>query len=413
LTSKNKNKKEADQNVPESRSRIILFTGKGGVGKTSAAAATAVRTAELGLGTLVLSTDAAHSLGDSFDRTIGPEPKPIAENLWGQEIDVNDQISKNWGPIHNFLGRFLRHQGFDSVIADELAILPGMEEIFSLLEVKDHAEDERFQVIIIDCAPTADTARLLALPDIARWYMERIFRIERAVMKTVRPVAQRLIDVPLPTEEVYVTVEKLYHRMMAVKDLLTDRRRTSIRMVLNPEKMVIKEAQRAYTFLSLFDFGIDAVVVNRVLPPEIVDPYYGKWREIQSEHLKLIREAFEPLPVLTARLWDQEIVGLDLLSRLAAEIYRDLDPAAILQRERTIEITPDNGRYLLDIPLPFAAKDELETWVSGEELIVKYKNFRRNLILPRALAGLDLVKAELKDRTLRLIFGGENDDRKG
>jgi len=413
LTSKNKNKKEADQNVTESHSRIILFTGKGGVGKTSAAAATAVRTAELGLGTLVLSTDAAHSLGDSFDQPIGPEPTPIAEKLWGQEIDVNDQISKNWGPIHNFLGRFLRHQGFDSVIADELAILPGMEEIFSLLEVKDHAEDERFQVIVIDCAPTADTARLLALPDIARWYMERIFRIERAVMKTVRPVAQRLIDAPLPTEEVYATVEKLYHRMMAVKELLTDRGRTSIRMVLNPEKMVIKEAQRAYTFLSLFDFGIDAVVVNRVLPPEIVDPYYGKWREIQSEHLKLIREAFEPLPILTARLWDQEIVGLDLLSKLAAEIYQDLDPSAILQRERAIEITPDSGRYLLDIPLPFAARDDLETWVSGEELIVKYKNFRRNLILPRALAGLDLVRAELQDQRLRLIFGGESHDRKG
>jgi arsenite/tail-anchored protein-transporting ATPase len=389
--------------------RIILFTGKGGVGKTSTAAATAVRTAELGLGTLILSTDSAHSLSDSFDRPIGAEPTLLTDRLWAQEIDVNKQIRKNWGPIHHFLHTFLKSRGFDSIIADELAIFPGMEEIFSLLEVKEHAADQRFQVVIIDCAPTADTARLLALPDIARWYMEKIFKIERAIVRTVRPVAKRLTDLPLPTDDVFETVEKLYHQIMAVKDLLTDRQHTSIRMVLNPEKMVIKEAQRAYTFLSLFDFSIDSIIVNRLLPADVTDPYYGKWREIQNEHMKNIRTSFESLPILTARLWDQEIVGLELLSHLAAELYLDLNPADVLHQEHGIHIVPQDGRFRLDIAVPFASKDELETWIHGDELTIKYKNYKRNLVLPRTLASLHLIEAELSDQVLQLTFGGHHE----
>ena len=375
------------------------------MGKTSTAAATAVRSARLGRGTLILSTDAAHSLSDSFDIPLGPEPVKIMDNLWAQEIDVNRQIAKNWGPIHNFFTKFLLHQGFDSIIADELAVLPGMEEVFSLLEVGEHARDERFEVIVIDCAPTADTARLLAVPDIAHWYMTKIFRIERTLMKTFRPVAQRILDIPLPTDDVFAAVEKLYQHIMAVKALLVDRERSSIRMVVNPEKMVIKEAQRAYTFLSLFDFGIDAVVVNRILPEEITDPYYGKWREIQTAHMELIRNAFSPLPILTAKLWDREIVGIELLSQLADEIYGDIDPADVLHRERSIDISREDGHYLIRIPVPFASKDELETWIHGDELVIKYKNFKRNIILPRTLSSMELVRADLKAPELTLTFG--------
>ena len=230
------------------------------------------------------------------------------------------------------------------------------------------------------------------------------------MVKTVRPVAQRIFDTPLPTDDVFASIERLYHQILAVKKLLTDRTVTSIRMVLNPEKMVIKEAQRAFTFLSLFDFGIDAVVVNRLLPPEIKDPYYGKWREIQAKHMELINESFQPLPVLTARLWDQEIVGLKLLSGLAGEVYRDLNPADILQREPAINITQQDGRYVLSIPVPFASKDELETWISGDELVIKYKNYKRSLVLPRALASLRLVQAELLDQSLKLNFEGDGND---
>lgn len=384
--------------------RIILFTGKGGVGKTSSAAATAVRCAQLGLGTLILSTDAAHSLSDSFDCGIGFNPTPITDKLWGQEIDVNEQISKNWGPIHHFLQQFLKTRGFDSVIADELAILPGMEEVFSLLEVGAHAMDDRFDVIVIDCAPTADTARLLALPDIARWYMEKIFKIERAVMKTVRPVAQRFLEFPLPTDDVFAAIEKLYHHIVVVKELLTDRMKTTIRMVLNPEKMVIKEAQRAYTFLSLFDFGIDAVLVNRILPDEIVDPYYGKWREIQNEHMNMINTSFAPLPILKSRLMDREVTGLDMLSNMALEIYGNKNPAEVMFTGKAIEVTPVNGYYQMKIPLPFAARSDLETWIHGDELVIRYKNYKRNLALPRALCNLTLSSAKMEGRMLMLSF---------
>ncbi|MBW1710471.1 MAG: ArsA family ATPase, partial [Deltaproteobacteria bacterium] len=242
---KKKQRAEKTSLLPEAR--IILFTGKGGVGKTSVSAATAVRCAEAGLGTLIMSTDAAHSLSDAFDFPV--------KHLWAQEINVNHQISNHWGAIHTFLMQFLKRRGFDSVIADELAIPPGIEEIFSLLALMEHANDERFKVVIIDCAPTADTARLLAIPDIIQWYMEKIFHIERAVIRTVRPVAKRLTDAPLPPDEVFDSVEQLYHKIIGVKELLTDRSRTSIRMVVNPEKMVIKEAQRAYTVMNLFDFG--------------------------------------------------------------------------------------------------------------------------------------------------------------
>ena len=219
-------------------------------------------------------------------------------------------------------------------------------------------------------------------------------------------MASRFLDMPLPTDDVFEAVEKLYRHLWAVKLLLTDRTKTTIRMVVNPEKMVIKEAQRAYTFLSLFDFGIDSVMVNRVLPPEITDPYYGKWREIQAEHMNLIRESFEPLPIFPARLWDQEIVGLDLLGALGAEVYGDRDPAEIMFTGKTVSITPEDGHHILDLPVPFASKDELETWVTGDELVIKYKNFKRNLVLPRTLANQSLVKAELKDGSLRLHFGG-------
>ena len=401
-----KKKKFEEQAPPPSDTRIILFTGKGGVGKTSVSAATAMRSAEHGHNTLIMSTDAAHSLSDAFDLPIGSQPTPIADRLWGLEIDINEQISRHWGAIHSFLAEFMRHRGINSIVADELAILPGMEEIFSLLSVKYYAHDPGFDVVIVDCAPTADTARLLAIPDIARWYMEKVFHIERIFVRTVRPVARWLIDAPLPSEAVYDSVEQLYKQILGVKELLVDRDKTSIRMVLNPEKMVIKEAQRAYTFLSLFDFGIDAVVVNRLLPEEVTDPYYHKWKEIQAQHMILVRESFAPLPILTAPLWDQEIVGPRLLAEMARVMYRDQDPTQVFYQGKPVRIISEDGHYVMEIPLPFAAREELETWIKGDELVIKYKNFKRNLILPRALAKLELSRAELRDQALRLYFEG-------
>jgi len=322
--------------------RIILFTGKGGVGKTSIAAATAHRCAELGYKTMIYSTDAAHSLSDSFNKEIGKKKVSISRNLYAQEIDVNEELKKNWGPIKDFIQQFLKHRGFENVIADELAVFPGMEEVFSMLELKERYVENFFDVIIIDCAPTGETLRLLAGPDIAKWYMEKIFTIERTVFKAVRPLAQHFVDMPLPGEDVFDSMESLYKNLVGIKDVLTDREVSSIRIVLNPEKMVIRESQRAYTFLNLFGYMVDAVIVNRLLPREVKDPYYGEWKKIQKTYMKEIRSSFHPLPILSSRLWNKEIIGLALLSKMAEEIYGDDDPSQIYYKERPIEVNSSN-----------------------------------------------------------------------
>jgi len=390
--------------------RIILFTGKGGVGKTSIAAATAFRCAELGYKTMIYSTDAAHSLSDSFDKEIGGKRVSIAHNLYAEEIDVNEELKRNWGPIKDFIQQFLKHRGFENVIADELAVFPGMEEIFSMLELKERYVEGFFDVVIIDCAPTGETLRLLAGPDIAKWYMEKIFNIERTVFKAVRPVAQHFVDMPLPGEDVFDSIEGLYKNLVGIKEVLTDREVSSIRIVLNPEKMVIKESQRAYTFLNLFNYMVDAVIVNRLLPLEVKDPYYREWKKIQKTYMKEIRGSFNPLPVFSSRLWDKEIIGLTFLGKMAEEIYGEDDPSQIYYKERPIEINSSNGGYYLFLKLPFAEKKELDMWVKGDELIIQYKNFKRNITLPRALASRELKEVELKDKILKIRFGGDHSE---
>jgi arsenite-transporting ATPase len=388
--------------------RIILFTGKGGVGKTSVAAATAYRCAELGYKTMIYSTDAAHSLSDSFEREIGEKRIAISRNLYAQEIDVNEEIKKNWGPIRNFIQNFLRYRGIENVVADELAIFPGMEEVFSMLELKERYVEGFFDVIIIDCAPTGETLRLLAAPDVAKWYMEKIFNIERTVFKAVRPVAKHFVNMPLPGDEVFESMESLYKNLVGIKEVLTDRNVSSIRIVLNPEKMVIKESQRAYTFLNLFGYTVDAVIANRLLPTEVVDPYYREWKRIQKNYLKEIRNYFHPLPVLTSKLWEREVIGQRVLAKMALEIYGEDDPARIYYKEKPMEITGSNGSYCLALQLPFARKKDLQMWVKGDELVIRYKNFKRNITLPRSLASLELREVEFKDGVLRARFGGDH-----
>lgn len=392
--------------------RIILFTGKGGVGKTSIAAATALRCAEMGYRTKVYSTDAAHSLADSFDKVIGCEETEIRRNLFAQEIDVNEEIKKNWGPIQGFIQQFLKYRGMENLIAEELAVFPGMEEVFSLLELKKRFAREDFDVVIIDCAPTGDTLRLLACPDIAKWYMEKIFNIERKVFKALRPVAQRFVDMPLPTDDVFESMEGLYKNLIGVKEVLTDQKVSSIRIVLNPEKMVVKESQRAYTFLHLFGYSVDAVIANRILPDKVKDPYYRKWKEIQAKYLKEVEESFNPLPILLSKFWDQEVIGMKLLSRMAEDIYGDKDPSGVFLKDKPMEIVGSDGCYDIYFKLPFASKEDLDIWVHGDELTIKFLNFKRNILLPRALSSLKLKKAEFIGDTLKVNFGGDDHGRK-
>lgn len=386
--------------------RIILYTGKGGVGKTSIAAATAVRAAQLGYRTIVLSTDPAHSLADSLDVEVGYSPVRVAENLYAQEIDVNTELRSHYQVIQRFLSNYLRRQGFDQVRAEEFAIFPGMEELFSLLRVKEYSERKAYEVIIIDCAPTGSTVRMLSFPDAIRWYMTRFFHLERRIVKAIRPIAEKIAKVPLPTDEVYFSVEDLYRKIQGMNELLTNGAITSIRLVLNPEKMVVKESQRAYTYLNLFGFNVDSVIANRILPPDLTHTYLEKWLTIQEKHMRMAEESFSPLPIYQGKLFDQEMVGLEMLSRMAEDIFKGEDPTRVLHEGKPIEILPRDGKYAMRIRFPNIKKEELDLWVKGDDLIVKAGPYKRNISLPRALALLPIQSANYADGKLEIVFGG-------
>ena len=385
--------------------RIILYSGKGGVGKTSLSAATAIRAARMGKRTLVMSTDSAHSLADALDRRVGPDPTEVLPKLDAVEVDVNKELGSHWGVIQEYLTRFMTFRGVADTVAEEMAILPGMEELFSLLKVKTFAESGRYDVIVIDCAPTGDTVRMLGVPEILNFYFSRIFPIQRTVLRTVRPVAERMTDMPIPSDDVFAAVKALYEQMEGMGPLLQDPRRSSIRIVLNPEKMVIAESQRLYTYLSLFGFPVDAVVANRVLPEEARSAYFDRWFKIQAGHLETAREAFEPLPFFKAPLFDREMVGTEMLDEFGRRVFADQDPTAVLYQGKPIEVKKERGAYALYIRLPFAEKDRIQVWTRGDELVVQVDNQRRHLMLPRTLAGRAVASAAFLEHRLRVAFG--------
>jgi arsenite-transporting ATPase len=387
--------------------RIILFTGKGGVGKTSVTAATAVRCSDLGYKTVVMSTDPAHSLGDSFNMEIGDRPRKLKENLYGLEIDVHEELRRNWGKIQAFIKRNLVAVAkFNDLVAEEFAVFPGMEELFSLLRLKGFHDKKEYDVALLDCSPTASTMRMLSFPDIAEWYMEKFFRIERKIMKMVRPVLNPMIEVELPNDEVYGTIEVLYQNIDGVKEILCDDKISSMRLVMNPEKMVYKESQRAYSYLNLFGFPVDAAVVNRVFPPE-AGHYLQKWHDIQSRYLKEIEESFSPLPILRSSFREVEMVGIDRLREMARELYGDRDPTEVFVTERPVTLTQHNGSYHLSLHLPTAGERDLNLSTYKNELIIRIGSYRRNILLPRAVMDKKLVKAAFEGKRLNVIFGGE------
>src|SRR5437870_12334800 len=310
--------------------RILLFTGKGGVGKTTVAAATAVRAAAAGHRTLIMSTDPAQSLADSFDMPLGPKTRRLADNLWAEQIDAQERLEANWRDIQEFVIAFLNWAGVDAIEAEELSVIPGLDEIFSLTDVKRHVDSGRFDFLVVDCAPTAETLRLLSLPEVMNWYIERIFPVERRVVKTIRPLLSRLTSMPIADDRLCAAVERLHRNLDGVRQLLTNERMSSVRLVVNPEKMVIAEARRTYTYLSLFGYRVDSVILNRIIPAEVEDPYFGKWKDIQAEHLQTVNESFQPVQILTAKLFDREMVGLELLREMGQEVYGAADPMEML-----------------------------------------------------------------------------------
>jgi arsenite-transporting ATPase len=384
--------------------RILLFTGKGGVGKTTVAAATAVRAAAAGQRTLVMSTDPAHSLADSFDLPLSARAQEIAPNLFAEQIDAQERLEANWRDIQEFVVSFLNWAGVDAIEAEELSVIPGLDEIFSLTDVKHHVDSGRYDLLVVDCAPTAETLRLLSLPEVMNWYIERIFPVERRVVKTIRPLLKKLTSMPIADDRIFAAIERLHRNLDGVRQLLTNDRMSSVRLVVNPEKMVIAEARRTYTYLSLFGYRVDAVVVNRIIPDEVEDPYFGKWKDIQAEHLQTVRESFEPIPILTARLFDREMVGLALLEEMGQEVYGEKLGTEILHADEPLRVRKRGTSYVLSLRLPFVDRSDLEVFRKGDELYIRVGTYKRNLVLPQSLQRLDVQEANFVGDRLEVRF---------
>ncbi len=384
--------------------RIILFTGKGGVGKTTLSAATALLSARRGYKTLVISTDAAHSLSDSFETELTNTPKKIVPNLCGQEINALEEIERKWGDIKSYLTAFLSAQGIDSIEAEELSVFPGMEELFSLMEIRNYNQTSEFDVIIVDCAPTGDTLRLLSAPEITNWYLKHIFPIQRTAAKAVRPVASRILPFPFPEDKVFEALKRLTSQLAEMKDILENPQTTSIRLIINPEKMVIKEAQRAYTFFNLFGFSVDLILVNRLFPDQVEDPYFDKWKAIQKGYRQMIDEIFSPLPIFGLELFPQEIVGTRLLQKIGEAVYGDKDPTQIFFNQKPITIEKENGHYVLSLTLPFVERSDLDLFQKGDELFIRVGTFKRNILLPRFLLNSSIKGARFDKERLKISF---------
>lgn len=386
--------------------RILLFTGKGGVGKTTVAAATALRCAANGLRTLVLSTDAAHSLGDALEVPLDSEPRRVADGLWAEQLDPTERFEEVWGEVQAYLTEVMDWAGLDTIEAEELATIPGLDEIFSLTDIKRHATSGSWDVLVVDCAPTAETIRLLSLPDVLSWYMERLFPVGRRVTRLARPLISAVTSMPVPGDNVFAATRHFYDRLDGVRSLLTDPAHASVRLVVNPERLVIAEARRTATYLSLFGYRVDAVIANRLLPDEITDPWFKAWKESHAEHLAAIEAGFAPVPVLRAELAAGELTGEGELRCFADELYGELDAADVLHLDEPLRIEVRGQDYLLRLALPFADRDELELGRNGAELQVRVGPYRRALMLPDSLGRREVIAATLTDEGLEVSFGG-------
>jgi arsenite/tail-anchored protein-transporting ATPase len=384
--------------------RVILYTGKGGVGKTSAAAASALRCADLGLRTIVVSTDPAHSLSDSLDVEVGPEPISLAPRFWAQEIDVLHQMDKYWSRVQEYLSTVLSWRGVNDIVAEETAIIPGMDELAGLLQIVYLAESGEYDVVIVDCAPTAETLRFLSFPEAAKWYLDKIFPMQRTAMKVARPMLRTFTDIPLPDDQLFDIMKDLIGDLTRMHDLLANPDVSSVRLVLNPDKMVIKEAQRTLTYVTLYGFTTDAVICNRVIPDEVTDPYFTVWKRAQAANLELVRDAFAPLPVFKVPMFSQELVGIDMLRRMAAVAFGDVNPAAVLHREQVYKLDKVNGAYQMRLSLPLASRDAIDLTRKRDELVVRVGSHKRNLILPSSLARLPVAGARYDDGSLVITF---------
>jgi len=386
--------------------RTIIYTGKGGVGKTSVAACTARRSAAAGLRTLVISTDPAHSLSECLNAEFDADPVQIGDCLWGQEVKAQEEMERHWSAVQDWLGELFMERGVDRISAEELTVPPGMDELFSLLRLQAHHQSGGWDAIIVDCAPTGETLRLLSFPDVARWWIEKVFPIERQILAAARPIARSLLDISLPSQAVFADIQRLSQNLIAMNEILRDRKHCTIRLVMSPDKMVIGEAMRTFTYLNLYGYLTDAVIVNRLFPAGVGE-YFADWRRVQEEHLQLVHSAFAPVPVLCAPYFEQEVVGAEMLDRLADALFEEHEAEAVLYDALTQELLVSEDGARLRLALPFAQKGDISLKKIGLELIVGVDGQRRTIMLPPALAGLRPAAATFEDGALEVTFDGE------
>jgi arsenite/tail-anchored protein-transporting ATPase len=383
--------------------RTILYTGKGGVGKTSVAAATARRCAAAGLRTIVLSTDPAHSLADALELPLGAEPVDAGGELWAQQVSAQDEMERNWSAVQDWMGELLVQRGVDRISAEELTVPPGMDELFSLLQLKRHHESGEYEVVIVDCAPTGETLRLLSFPDVARWWLDKVFPQQGRLLDAARPVARAVLDVSLPGQEVLDDIQRLVRNLIAMNEILRDTERVSVRLVMTPDRMVVDEARRTFTYLNLYGYLTDAVVVNRVFPEEVGD-YFGAWRERQEDVLRDVRDGFAPVPVLRAPFFGEEVVGPAMLDRLGDALFAEVAPDAVLHGAVSERLELGRDGATLRLELPFAKKGEISLKRLGPELIIRVDGHKRTLMLPPALDDYRPSGAAYEDGALTVTF---------
>jgi arsenite/tail-anchored protein-transporting ATPase len=388
--------------------RVILFTGKGGVGKTTAAAGTATLGAARGLRTLVLSTDAAHSLGDAFAVTAGADPVEVAERLYVQQVDAQRRFERSWGEIQTYLLTVLDSVGIDPIAAEELTVLPGAEEILALLEVRDQARSGCWDLIVVDCAPTAETLRLLALPEALGWYMDRVLPMERRMVKVLKPVLTRAAGVPMPHDSVFDAVERLHADLSEVRDLLTGPE-ASVRLVLTPESVVVAEARRSLTTLSLYGYRVDGVVANRIFPDTDADAWRQRWVAAQAEIMSEVTSSFAPLEIWRSPYRASEPVGLEELDGFATTLYGDDDPFSAPRGPDPVDVRRSGSMVQLRVALPFADRGDVDLARHGDELVVTVGSYRRLLALPAALRRANVVGAGMREGALVVRFDTAGD----
>ena len=384
--------------------RTIIYTGKGGVGKTSLSSSTALAAAKRGHRTLVMSTDSAHSLGDSLGTSLGPDPMPVAPNLDALEVDVLTEMERHWKEVYGYFTALLQSQGVEEITAKEFVVLPGMDMIAALLLLDEYKRQQRYDTVIMDTAPTADTLRLLSFPDVLRWYFEHFFKIQKRMVKVARPTVGKVMKTPLPTDRFFDAIQQLYDRSLSVRELLSDPRHSTVRLVVNPQKMVISETQRAYTYLCLFGIPIEMLVVNKVYPASSKDGYFAEVLKEQEQNLATIREAFGDLPILTSPRYPYEVIGSERLTKLSTDVFGEKDPSALFASTNPVRFTSTKSGKAVSIELPFAESEKLDVSLRGDTLYIRVGWHKRTILLPYSYAGLKLGEARYVGGRLTVNF---------